>query len=59
MITFAGDKRFAVVGRSEGAESEYDNSREWEASRGTSFLGQTFVKTKVAGVIFIINLQLW
>jgi hypothetical protein len=28
-------------------------------SRGTAFLGQSFVKTQVACVIFIINLQLW
>jgi hypothetical protein len=58
MITFAGDKRLAVVGRAEGAKSKYDNSREWEVSRGTAFLGQSFVKTQVACVIFIINLQL-
>ena len=54
MITFVGDKRFAVVGRAERAENEYDNSREWVVSRGTSFLGQSIVKTQVAGVIFII-----
>ena len=56
MITFAGDKRFAVVGRAEEAESGYDSSRDWDVSLGTSFLGQSIVKSQDAGVIFIINL---
>jgi hypothetical protein len=47
MIIFAGDKRFALVGRAEAAESEYDNSREWEVSRGTSVLGQILLKHKL------------
>ena len=58
MVTFAVHKRFAVVGRTEGAESEYDNSREWEVSRGTALLGQIIFKTQVSSVIFIVNLQL-
>lgn len=58
IITFAGDKHFAVVGRAEGAESEYDYSREWEVSRDTTFLSQSIVKTQDSCVIFITNAQL-
>jgi hypothetical protein len=58
MITFAGDKRLVVVGRAEGSDSEHDSSRGREVSRGTSFLRQSIVETKVAGVIFIINVHL-